>query len=329
VSALGRPRHRERDRTGTYSWQADLALLGVALIWGATFVMVKEAVAHFPVFGFLTLRFSLGMLSLVPLLCTPHPSTGAGVPMLRRAELWAGMLVGLTLMAGYGLQTAGLRHTTAAKTGFITGLSVVFVPLLDAMLWGRRPALAVRVGVVLAALGLALLTLSAELTVAWGDLLVLGCALAFALHILGLSAFAPRIQPRLLIATQIATVALVSALISRVTEWPWPSLSSEVLWVALFTGVLATSLAYGVQTVAQRFTSATHTALIFAMEPVFAALFACVLAGERLALRRWAGCGLILAAMLIVELGPSARVPLCWFRSNRPILITKEDKRTS
>ena len=330
MSAVGESRHRERDKKSACSWQADLALLSVALIWGATFVMVKEAVAHFPVFAFLTIRFSFALLSLAPFIWVGHPSIGGSSLRLRWAELGAGSLVGLALVAGYGLQTVGLCHTTAAKTGFITGLSVVFVPLLGAILWRRRPPLGAPAGVVLATIGLALLTLGADLSVAWGDLLVLGCALAFALHILGLSTLAPRIEPRVLTAIQIATVALVSALISRATEWPWSSLSGQVLWAALFTGVLATSLAYGVQTVAQRFTSATHTALIFAMEPVFAALFACLLAKERLGPPRWAGCGLILAGMLIVESGPSLGVPLRWFKSNkRRKSIIKEEKRTS
>ena len=300
------------------SWQAELALLGVTFIWGATFVMVKDAVAHFPVFAFLTLRFSIALLSLVPFLRVGHLFQVLGSSRLGWAELRAGCLVGLALLAGYGLQTTGLRHTTAAKAGFITGLSVVFVPLLGAILWRRRPPPVAQVGVILATVGLALLTLGPDLSITRGDLVVLGCALAFALHILAVGAFAPRIEPGLLTAIQIGVVALISALISRATEWPWPALSRQVLWAALFTGVLATSVAYGVQSMAQRFTSATHTALIFTMEPVFAALFAYLLAGERLEGHHWAGCGLILAGMLVAELGPPA--PLRWIESTGVLL---------
>jgi len=319
----------ERGKIGARFWQADLALLGVTLIWGATFVMVKEAVAHFPVFAFLSLRFSFALLSLAPFLWVRQRSGGAGSRSLGRAELGAGSLVGLALLAGYGLQTIGLRHTTAAKAGFITGLSVVFVPLLGAILWRRTPPPAAQVGVVLATGGLALLALGPTMSVAWGDLMVLGCALAFALHILAVGTFAPCIEPRVLTAIQIGTVALISALISRAAEWPWPPLSRQVLWAALFTGVLATSLAFGVQSVAQRFTSATHTALIFAMEPVFAALFAYLLAGERLGPRRWAGCALILAGMLVAEVGPSLSVPLRWLKSNKENPIFQKEKKTS
>jgi drug/metabolite transporter (DMT)-like permease len=180
--------------------------------------------------------------------------------------------------------------------------------------------------------GLALLTLDPNLSVAWGDLVVLGCALAFALHILAVGVFASRIEPRLLTLIQIGTVALGSALISGVVEWPWPSLTWQVLRAALFTGVLATSLAFGVQSAAQRFTSATHTALIFTMEPVFAALSAFWLAGERLRPRHWVGCGLILVGMLMAVLGPSLTAPLCWAKSICVPLRKKplfpEEKRT-
>jgi len=304
----------------------------VTLIWGATFVMVKEAVADFPVFAFLTLRFGFALLSLAPLLWIGPAFGVPGSWRLGRNELWAGSLVGLALLTGYSLQTVGLRTTSAAKTGFITGLSVILVPLLGAILWQQRPPLAACVGIGSATGGLVLLTLGPNLSVAWGDLIVLGCAFAFALHILAVGAFAPRVEPRLLTVIQVGTVALSSALVSRVVEWPWPSLSWQVLWAALFTGVLATSLAFGVQSVAQRFTSATHTALIFTMEPVFAALSAFLLAGERLGPRHWAGGGLILAGMLIAELGPWLSGPLCWIQSmcipfrKKPIL--EEEKRT-
>ncbi len=294
--------------------------------------MVKGAVARFPVFAFLTLRFSFALIPLVPLLWIGSPFGASGSWKLGCNELRAGSLVGLALLSGYGLQTMGLRTTPAAKAGFITGLSVILVPLLGALLWQERPSLAARVGVGSATGGLMLLTLGPNLSVAWGDLIVLGCAFAFALHILAVGAFAPRIEPRLLTVIQVGTVALSSGLVSRAVEWPWPSLTRQVLGAALFTGVLATSLAFGVQSIAQRFTSATHTALIFSMEPVFAALSAYVLAGERLGPRHWAGGGLILAGMLIAELGPWLSGPLGWIQSMCILLRKKstfrEEKRT-
>lgn len=288
--------------------RADLALLMVTLIWGATFVMVKGAVAGFPVFAFLAVRFLLASLALLPLVATRLRSASSekrsrATREASRRHLRAGGIVGLLLFAGYALQTIGLRYTTASKAGFITGLSVAIVPLLSALLLRRAPDRLAILGVALATLGLALLSLGEDLTVNRGDLLVLGCALAFASHIVAVGAFAPRMDALTLAFFQIATVALVSGLTSLAVERPWPAMPGHVLFAAAFTGVLATSLAFAVQTAAQRFTSPTHTALIFAAEPVFAALFGYLLAGERLGSRGLMGCALILAGMIVAELG--------------------------
>ncbi|MFQ6059052.1 MAG: DMT family transporter, partial [Anaerolineae bacterium] len=194
--------------------------------------------------------------------------------------------------------------TTASKAGFITGLSVVIVPLAAWLILGRRPAPNALAGVILATVGLALLSLQMgeSLAVGWGDLLVLACAFSFALHIVAIGAFAPRMDPLALATVQIGVVALVSGALALTVEGGWSGFSSLVWFAALFTGLLATSLAFAVQTTAQVFTTPTHTALIFATEPVFAALFGALLAGERLAGRALLGCGLILAGMLLAEL---------------------------
>lgn len=275
--------------------QADLALLVVTMVWGATFVMVKEAVAVFPVFAFLALRFALAVLTTAPLLLI-----GQSNP-IKSGELAAGCLVGLFLFAGYSLQTWGLRYTTSARAGFITGLSVVIVPVLSAVVLRRRPERGAIVGVALAVLGLGLLSWQGGLAPSLGDLLILGCAFAFASHIVALGKFAPEMRPLPLTFGQLVAVALLSSLLAGFLETPLPRLKGHVLGAAAFTGVLATTFAFGVQTAAQRFTSPTHTALIFAMEPVFAALFGFLLAGETLGLREGIGCLCILAGMVISE----------------------------
>jgi drug/metabolite transporter (DMT)-like permease len=134
---------------------------------------------------------------------------------------------------------------------------------------------------------------------------VLGCAVALALHILSTGAFAPRTDPLRLTAVQLLTVAVLSALVAAFWERPLTLPTPSVWLAAAFTGLLASTFAFGAQTVAQRFTSATHTALIFVSEPVFAALFSYALGRETLTARAWLGCGLILAGMLAAELGPS------------------------
>jgi drug/metabolite transporter (DMT)-like permease len=175
--------------------------------------------------------------------------------------------------------------------------------LLAALFWRKMVQPAAIVGVLLATAGLALLSLNADLSVNRGDLLVLGCSVALALQILTTSVFAPRSDPIRLTAVQLLTVAVLSGLFALLWERPLALPSSSVWFAAAFTGLLASSFAFGAQTVAQRFTSATHTALIFVTEPVFAALFSYVMGREALTTRAWLGCGLILAGMLTAELG--------------------------
>jgi len=183
------------------------------------------------------------------------------------------------------------------------------VPLFSALLIRRHPTRAALIGVILATLGLGMLTLQGDLSVVIGDLIVLACAVSFALHIVALGNFAPRMDSLSLVAIQIATVAILSFMASIIFEQPWPALPPRVLGAAAFTGVAATTLAFGIQTVAQRFTSPTHTALIFAMEPVWAGLFSYWLIGEVLGPRALAGCALILAGMLVAEFVPALRAP--------------------
>lgn len=307
---------------------ADLALLLVTLIWGATFVMVKDAVSAFPVFSFMALRFALAAAALTPLVIWRRRQLAAIAPdgpfaarrrltpaQLRRIGA-PSLLIGAALFAGYAFQTEGLTLTTPAKAGFITGLSVVIVPLVAASLLRQAPGRNAWIGVGLATAGLGLLSLTRGLRIAPGDLLVLGCAISFAAHILLTGHFAPRHDPLILTLGQLLTVGLLSAAAALVFDAPamgWPALAAgldgRVLFAAAFTGLLATAAAFGIQTVAQRFTTATHTALIFAAEPVFAGLFSFLLIGELLGPRQIAGCTLILAGMVIAELRPAQGPP--------------------
>jgi drug/metabolite transporter (DMT)-like permease/membrane-associated phospholipid phosphatase len=274
---------------------ADAALLIVALIWGSTFVMVKQAIAAYPVFPFLAIRFAIGGLALA-LLC-----------VFSRARItWhtakAGTLLGLLLFGGYAFQTVGLQWTSASKTGFITGLSVAMVPVLAALLIRTAPSRRAIIGVVLATVGLALLTLQSGLAVNVGDLVVLGCAFCFALHVVGVGAFARTSHPIALAMVQITVVAILSASVglARPARWPVPTMNT---WLAAaFTGILATAAAIGIQTAAQRHTTPTHAALILTAEPVFAAVFGVLLVGETLTPRATAGGIIILQGMLASEI---------------------------
>jgi drug/metabolite transporter (DMT)-like permease len=309
-------------RRGSRQLVADASLLGVTALWGVTFVMVKDAVAAFPVLAFTALRFLFAALVLLPFVllrrrarqAQADPASHLPVGFSPSHLLMASMLIGIALFAGYAFQTAGLHLTTPAKAGFITGLSVVIVPAVSAVLLLKRqaPERNAWLGVALAMAGLALLSLQNGFAVAPGDLLIFCCALAFAAHILLTGRFAPRFDPLLLTFGQVVGVLLLSGAaallfdlrpsggLARLTA----GLNGQVLFAAAFTGLFATALAFGVQTVAQRFTSATHTALIFAAEPVFAALFSFLLIGEVLGPRQLLGCGLILAGMIAAEMKP-------------------------
>ena len=278
---------------------ADLSLLVVTAVWGATFVMVKEALSAAGPLTFLTLRFSLAALVLLPVLAARR----GPIP---RSVAVSGAAIGLFLAAGYAFQTAGLQFTSASKAGFITGLSVVIVPVLAALLLRQRPAGATLVGVALATVGLGLLSLGDEVSIELGDLLMLGCAVSFALHIVAVGRFAPRRDVLALTTAQIVAAALLTGTGALLFERPMPGQLGEILPAAVFTGLFATVAAFYLQTHAQRFTTPTHTALIFTMEPVFAGLFGYLLAGERLGARGLAGCGLILAGMLIGQVAGSS-----------------------
>jgi len=215
------------------------------------------------------------------------------------AALWSGgagalalgALIGLALLAGYAFQTLGLQYTTASKAGFITGLSVAIVPLLSALMLRQRPRYAALVGV------------ASELQrISEGDVLVLLCAVSFALHIVAVGALGLRHDYMALTIVQVLTVALLSGAVSLFVDRPWPAVQPDTLFAAIFTGVLATAVAFLMQTAMQRFTTPTHTALIFAAEPVFAAVFGVLLAGDVLTPLGIMGGMLILLGTLISEL---------------------------
>jgi drug/metabolite transporter (DMT)-like permease len=306
---------------------ADASLLFVTAVWGATFVMVQDAVTGFPVFAFLAMRFALAALVLLPFVLRSRDSlqataldasnSAAGdtarsddfsrsgqrlATQVATANWLPGILVGVALFAGYAFQTFGLRETTPAKAGFITGLSVVLVPLGQAIFLRRPPRRNSVVGVSLATVGLALLSLQPDLSISRGDLLVLGCAVAFAAHILLVGRYAPGWQPVRLAFVQVATVAALSGVAALLMERPigWPA--GNIWFAAAFTGLLATALAFFVQSRAQQATSPTHTALIVAAEPVFAGLFSYLLIGEVLGPRQIVGSALIVAGMVTAEL---------------------------
>ena len=269
------------------------ALLAVTAVWGVTFVQVKDAVALYPLFAFLAIRFAIATLTLAV------PGTRR-VLSLGRAGIGAGALLGLLLAAGYVLQTAGLERTTVSSTGFVTGMYVVLTPLLALVLFRSRIAPAAWAGVGVSTAGLALLS-GVHAGSAGGDLLVLAGAAVYSLQIVLMERFAPRYDAVAFTLVEMAAACsglLVVALARGELGVP----RGWTVWGALLvTGVFASALAFLVQTWAQRRTSATRTALAFTMEPVFAAFFGITLAGDRLGALGWTGCAAIMAGIVLAE----------------------------
>jgi drug/metabolite transporter (DMT)-like permease len=281
---------------------AELALLGIAAVWGATFVMVQDAIRELPPMAFLAYRF----LPAAVLVAAISRRALAGL----RPDGWrAGLVMGSFLTAGYVFQTLGLEHTSASNAGFITGLFVVFTPVLGAVVLRDRIAPAAWAAAALSVAGLYLLTGAGGRLELGGDGLELLCALAFSAHILATSRAAGRHHVGALLAVQLGVVGVVclgAAAIAGQLEAP----RGATVWSALLvTSVVASALGFFVQTFAQRHAPAARTALILAAEPAFAGLFGWLFANDRLSPVAWLGAALILTAIVAVELVPRMRPP--------------------
>ena len=290
--------------------RADVALGLVALIWGVTFVVVKSALADSSSIAFVFLRM---LLATVLLLLFAGRGKGMRSPGIARA----GVTVGFFLFAGFALQTAGLIYTTPAKSAFITSMYVVFVPLMQVGFLRKPLSKGVVAGVVAAFFGLYFLTMSAgHLSFGKGDLLTLGCALAFAGHIISVGHFAPRYSAGALAVWQVGACMVFSLVAVPLAHYSGLEplrfvMSQRVVIALLITGALGTALAFFIQTWAQRFTTSAHAAILFSFEPVFAALTSYVVMGEVLGARGLLGAGLILAGILLAEMwrGAGAEQP--------------------
>jgi drug/metabolite transporter (DMT)-like permease len=276
------------------------ALILVTAIWGVTFVQVKDAVELYPLFAFLAVRFAIASAALAPFAAGRARSLG-------RRGAAAGALLGLLLAAGYTFQTAGLQRTTVSSTGFITGLYVVFTPLFAFALFRIRAGRAVWAGVGLSTVGLALLS-GVEAGSTAGDALVLAGSAVYSLQIALMERYAPRYDPlAFTFAEMLAAFAGFSAIAVALGDVELPR--GWTVWGALLvTGVFASALGFLVQTWAQQRTSATRTALAFAMEPVWTAVFGFWLAGDRLGVTGWTGAALIMGGIVVAE--PAAAAAL-------------------
>ena len=290
--------------------RADLGLLLCALIWGATFVVVKDALADVSVAVYIAVRFALSAAVMGILFWR-------SLRGLDRNAIWAGAQIGVFLLGGYAFQTTGLKFTTPSKAAFITGSSVVLVPVLLAVFGRRRISAWIWAGALAAFAGLYYLTVPPEGLAALniGDPIVFAAAIMFALHIIFISRHVGEHSSGALSFLQVATTAVLATAalpllaITRVEQprWVW---SGNLIAAVLITALGSTVIGFSLQTWAQKYTSPSHTAIFISLEPVFAVLTSWLFAREQIGRRIIVGGALILAGILIAELkAPSPTVP--------------------
>jgi drug/metabolite transporter (DMT)-like permease len=286
---------------------AHLLLLAVVIIWGSTFVLVKDALHDASPLLFNLLRMGLAFIALAIV-------NRSQLRHVTRKSLIFGLIVGALLAAGYQFQTVGLSLTTPAKSGFITGLVVVFVPIftiLPALRAPNTPAprWTTAIGVLLAFSGLLLLTTPAGTSwqnlfssIGLGDLLTLACAIAFAAHLISLSHTSTQVPTGQLATLQIGVAAAFIAITLPLGGRPHLTVTPRLIIALTITSLLATAAAFTIQSWAQQHIPATHTAILLTLEPVFAGLTSFLVLHERLGLRSLCGAALILAGIASIEL---------------------------
>ena len=287
--------------------RADLALAFCTLLWGATFVVVKNSLDHASVFLFLAVRFTLAaalMIAFRPRSCARQEGKSCS-PAPR---------LGLFMFGGYAFQTAGLQYTTPAKSGFVTGSSVVLVPLLLAIFWRRHLTRWAYAGALAAVVGLYFLTVPAEgiAHLNRGDLLTFVAAALYAVHIILVGEYTQRHSHGALSVLQVAACGLLAwpaAAAAAALGWQAPRFAWhwELLVGIAICAVFATAAAFSIQLWAQQYTTSSHAAILFTLEPVFAVITSYLLIGERLSGRALVGAAFVLGGILLAELlGPAA-----------------------
>lgn len=283
------------------SFKAHILLIAVTCVWGSTFVLIKQALVDISPLFFNAVRMALAAIALVLIFRKHMAGMSAGA-------IRAGIIVGVFLWAGFELQTTGLKLTTPSKSAFLTGVSVVLVPVLLALGWGRRIHAWTAMGVATAFTGLYLLAVPNSGTqfplagINRGDMLTIGCAVLFALQIIFMGRAMRKYPFQQIAVIEAAVCALLMFVTVPAVETIYATWSSMVIGAILITGLVNTAAGFTIQAWAQQFTPPTHTALIFSLEPVFAWMTSYVVLKERFGMRAGIGAVLILAGVLISEL---------------------------
>ncbi len=273
---------------------ADLALLIVAIIWGSGFIVTKNALDNIGPYYLLFFRFIVA-------------STVLGTVMFKqirnasKKDIKAGFIIGLFLFAGFATQTVGLQYTEAGKQAFITATNVVMVPFIY---WGiskKRPDKFEVFAAFLCLTGIGILSLNRDFTMNIGDLLTLICAVLFACHISSTGYFAKESNPYVISVVQMATATILSLIFALIFEGTNFSLETNTMIPILYLALFSTMAAFLIQTVAQKYTSSTHTAIILSLEAVFGSTLAIIFLKEAVTVKFFIGCLAILISVITAE----------------------------
>jgi len=276
---------------------ADLFLLSVAFIWGITFTIVKDAIQQVDVFIFLFQRFLLAFLFFIPFVLYYKKD-------FSKSTITHGTLLGIMLFGGYAFQTIGLKYTLASNTGFITGLNVVLVPIINSIFFKKNIPTNSKIGSILAFLGLSLLCIGKGFYVNKGDIIVFFCAICVALHIIFTGQYTPYHNAFNLAFVQMGIICILSGIWASLSGYKYQLLTihPNIIFTLIICSLFASNFAFWAQTYFQRFTTPTRTAIIFSAEPVFGALFAHVYGGEHLTVKGIIGGLLIFLGMIISDI---------------------------
>lgn len=273
---------------------ADISLLFVAIVWGSGFVVTKNALDHVTPYYLLAFRFAIATLLL-------------GIIFFKRIknanikDIKSGILVGIFLFGGFATQTVGLNYTSAGKQAFITATNVVMVPFIYWAISKKKPDIYEIFGAVLCFVGIGILSLDESLSMGYGDFLTLICAVFFALHISTVGYFAKDSDPFVLSFVQIGTAAILSIISALIFEPKMVEIQSEAIIPILYLAIFSTLLAFLIQTVAQRYTTSVHTAIILSLEAVFGSILAIIFLKEAFTIRFLIGCLSILISVITSE----------------------------
>ncbi|MGH2495831.1 MAG: DMT family transporter [Ktedonobacteraceae bacterium] len=276
----------------------DALLVFVTMIWGSTFLVVKNTVRLSGPFTYLAFAYGIGALALALIF-------RKRLARITRAEFRNGLIIGLFLFTGYALQTTGLQFTTVSKAGFITGLNVPLIPVFMFLFLRQKSSRGAVIGILLSFAGLFLLSFNNQLTlsIGVGELLIFGAAIAFALHVVNISHFSPGADATNLVIMQVGLTSLFSFIAIPIAHQPL-FVPSGSFWIAvLLMGTIDVAFTLLVMNRVQQFIGGTRAALIYALEPVWAALVGLLLAGDVLSVPAWIGCACILAGMIAGRLG--------------------------